>query len=375
MPDGPLTDPERIRAVIALEDAAARNLQITQSYHELLVALDRHLGFDRDLNWCAFATWASKQAGTFIRHDEVPAALRRFLHLNGSGPPRWTPTGFLLSDRFRAYARMTARDVSAHLAEGNRLVYNLLAPHFARLLALLRERAGTGEPDPAARDAFLAAIDPETETGDELRRAFAQLYRARFDDDPKRRAERILTANPLIGFHEQRRLQEAIDGALSAPIRRALDDPRRVWFAVAMPLWLRMLGARLFRLALAPWIRRVEARWKAAVTACLMTLAVPGGRLELGRDVPPLADGSIYPEALRELALAEVLEVLAAIDRTPDTVLGSAARDWARLEDRMNYVADFFRSRQQERSLLTTAPFAAEQVAAIHAGRVPAGSL
>jgi hypothetical protein len=47
MPDGPLTNPERIRAVIALEDAAARNLQITQSYYELLVALDRHLSFDR----------------------------------------------------------------------------------------------------------------------------------------------------------------------------------------------------------------------------------------------------------------------------------------------------------------------------------------
>jgi len=375
MPDGPLTAPERIRAVIALEDAAARNLQITQSYHELLVALDRHLGFDRDLNWCAFATWASKQAGTFIRHDEIPAALRRFLGLDGPPPRRWTPTGFLLSDRFRRYARMTAEDVSAHLADGNRLVYTLLAPHFAALLALLRDHAGAGEPGPAAGDAFLATIEAEPETRDELRRAFGQLCEARFDADPKRRAERILAANLLIGFHEQRRLQEAIDGALSAPIRRALVDPRRVWFAVPLPLWLRMLGARLFRLALAPWIRRVERRWKAAVTECLMTLALPGGRLELGADVPPLGDGAMYPEALRELALAEVLEVLAAIDRTPNTVAGSAAHDWARLEDRMNYVADFFRSRQQERSLLTTAPFTAEQVAAIHAGRVPAGPL
>jgi hypothetical protein len=370
--DGPLTSPERVRAVSALADAVARNLQITQSYHELLVALDRHLGFERDLNWCAFATWASKQAGVFIRHDELPAALRRFLRLDGARPRRWTPTGFLLSDRFRAYARMTAEDMSAHLAEGNRLVYTLLAPFFAGLVAHFRDHP---EPDPAARDAFLAAIPAEPATGDELRRAFAQLWAARFEPDPKRRAERILAANLLVGFHEQRRLQEAIDGALSAPIRRALDDPRRVWFAAPLPLWLRLAGARLFRLALAPWIRRVEAEWKAAVTGCLMTLALPTGRLELGADLPPLPDGSMYPEALRELALAEALAVLAAIDRTPGTLRGSAARDWARLEDRMNYVADFFRSRQQERSLLTSAPFTAEQAAAIHAGRVPAGPL
>jgi len=47
----------------------------------------------------------------------------------------------------------------------------------------------------------------------------------------------------------------------------------------------------------------------------------------------------------------------------------------ARLEERMNYVADFFRSHQRERSHVTTPPFPAEQVAAIHAGRVPAGPL
>ena len=41
----------------------------------------------------------------------------------------------------------------------------------------------------------------------------------------------------------------------------------------------------------------------------------------------------------------------------------------------MNYVCDFFRSRQQERSLLATAPFTAEQVAAILAGEVAAGPL
>lgn len=88
MPEGPLTTPERVCEVIAVEDAALRNLLITQSYHELLVALDRHLG--ADLNWCAFATWASKQAGAFLRLDRVPPALRDFLGLDRPRRRAWT---------------------------------------------------------------------------------------------------------------------------------------------------------------------------------------------------------------------------------------------------------------------------------------------
>lgn len=373
--DGPLTSPERVRAVIDTADPVARNLQITLSYHELLIALDRHLGSSLDVNWCAFATWASKQAGSFIRLDDVPPKLRRFLGLDRDPeerrPPRWTPTGLLKSERFLAYARLTAGDVSGDLADGNHLVYRLMAPSFARLLALFRDHTA---PDPAAREALLESIPAEPETGDELRRAFASFYDARFEADPKRRAERILLGNLLVGYHEQRRLQEDIDGSLSAPIRNALEDKRRKWFAVPIPTRLRMLGARLVRVALGPWIRRVEAEWKAAATSCLIGLALPTGRLELGDDLPPLPNGAAYPEPLAELTLDELKALLAEIDRTPDSLRGSAAVDWARLADRMNYVADFFRSRQRTRELLDP-PFTAEQVAAIHAGRVPGGRL
>lgn len=77
-----LTTPERVRAVIANTDPVVRNLQITQSYHQLSAALNERDG-GVDVAWTAHATWASKQAGSFIRGEEVPAPLRRFLDREG----------------------------------------------------------------------------------------------------------------------------------------------------------------------------------------------------------------------------------------------------------------------------------------------------
>lgn len=229
--------------------------------------------------------------------------------------------------------------------------------------------------DPPAIEAFLSGIEGDQDDRDDLRRDFAQLWAARWESDPVRRAERILLGNLLVGWHEVWRLQKAIDGALSAPIRPALDDPRCAWFQAAIPLPLRMAGVRVFGFLKAPWIRRVEADWKTAATRCLMTLALPTGMLELGADLPPLPDGSKFPEALSAPALAETVELLAELDRTPDSLAGSAARDWTLIADCMNCVADLFRSRQQARALIEAAPFTAAQVAVLLQGRRPDGPL
>jgi hypothetical protein len=82
-----LTTPEAIQAVIDNPNLVIRNLQITQSYHELNLAVDRYLA-DANVSWCAFATWASKQAGRFIRNEAVPPKLRRFHRAVGPQPNR-----------------------------------------------------------------------------------------------------------------------------------------------------------------------------------------------------------------------------------------------------------------------------------------------
>lgn len=364
---GPLTTPAAVRRVSAVPDPVRRNLLITQSYHELTAAF-ANLYRGPDLLWPAFATWASKQAGRYIRNEEVPGPLRRFLGLDPrrrSILSRLAPAVVVLNllqrERMLRFARVTAEDVGRHVAEGNRLVYARLAPIYARFLTLLR---GHREPDPVRLGAFLADLrgsagseseGHDSDIGEELPRAFAEYYAARFETDPERRAERLLLANVLVGLHEQIRLQKVIEEGLRAPIRRAMRSG--------------IAGH-----ALTPVLRRLEDDWSTAVTRCLMTLALPDHVLELGEDLPPLPDGSMYPTALRTTTLPELRRVLRDLDRTPDTLRGSAARDWTSLADRMNYLADFFRSRQQDRSLLER-PFTRDQTEAIRAGRVPSGRL
>lgn len=368
-----LTSPEAVRAVIANRDPVRRNLQITQSYHELTVAFDPFFG-GADAVWCGFATYASRQAGRFIRNEEVPKRLRRFLGLERTSMlRRWlTPSGWLRRSAFLAYARCTVEDVSASIAEGNRIVYTKLAPLYADFLELARSHR---EPDPAALAGFLATLAADPTTGEALHRAFESYYAALFEGDPKLRAERVFLANALVGWHEQTRLQEAIDGALRAPIRTALEDPeRRLLARYPVPLVVRKLIAFLFRLLFSPVIRRFEDDWLRLATEMLMTLALPSGKLRMGDDLPLLADGEMYPEPLRRLTLPEVEEVVRELDYTPGTTRGSGARDWTDLGDRMNYLVDFFRSWQRQRELLAP-PYTPEQVAVIHGGGVPAGRL
>jgi hypothetical protein len=87
-----------------------------------------------------------------------------------------------------------------------------------------------------------------------------------------------------------------------------------------------------------------------------------------------LPNGDLYPPDLQTIVQPEANALIAELDYTPHTPRGSGARDWTRLSDRMNYVVDFFRSRQQEITLRDD-PFTPEQVQLIRAGRLPGGPL
>ena len=57
-----------VETIAAGTEPVLRNLRITQSYHELAQATAALTG--SGANWCAFATWASRQAGLTIRGEE-----------------------------------------------------------------------------------------------------------------------------------------------------------------------------------------------------------------------------------------------------------------------------------------------------------------
>mgnify|MGYP006943100029 CR=1 FL=1 len=82
----------------------------------------------------------------------------------------------------------------------------------------------------------------------------------------------------------------------------------------------------------------------------------------------------IFPLDLETIDNADLQKVLIALDRSPDSTKGTAARDWGNLGERMNFIADFFRSDQQDRKLFLS-PFNQEQTWAIKNGQIPAGKL
>ena len=63
----PVPSQSEIADIIAASgDPSLRNLRITLCYSKLSLALAERFGRG-NVNWCTFATWASKTAGRFIR--------------------------------------------------------------------------------------------------------------------------------------------------------------------------------------------------------------------------------------------------------------------------------------------------------------------
>jgi hypothetical protein len=333
-----LVTAEQVSSIAQRSDPVLRNLQITQSYHDLGVAVAERLG-GRDACWVGFAVWASRTAGHFIRGEWLPDALRHVL-------ARVSPGGSRRIEVLDAPIR-------AHLAEGNRKVYAEIAPLFVELVRVLDRPAADR---PAALERSLASLRPgrvEENGQAALSRALRAFVEAASLPQGHERAQRILLGNLLIGAHEQYRLQEQIAGALDVVCRlgraRRGAGPEGAW-------------------------RRLEARLRQHVTHAMVRLDLPGLRVSVGRDVPALPDGSMFPADLRRVSHPELQAVLARFDRSPNTTSGSAAADWGDYGDRMNYVVDLFRSRQQ-RPELVSPPFEPRQAAAIRAGYVPAGRL
>lgn len=363
--------------VAGTADPVLRNLRITQSYADLSERAARSLG-PGHANWCSFATWASREAGNFIRNEEVPGPMRAVL-----AERQRAALGEEVTPRSSTVSRLhwliethpiikmigyTTEDVAEHIAAGNLKVYAELGPIFARFFDMVE--ASSGDPSADALEDFLATLEPgPTEEGgqEHLRTAFRGYREALAESDPKLRAELIFHANGLIGLHEQTRLQAAIEGALVAPFARI--RARRAKVASHLPGPLRSMGQRIKERGLDP-ADKLEAAWLRACTAFMMTLALPEQILNLGADVPPLGDGSAFPGSLRELRRPPVIAIVERFSRARDGLRGSAAKNWADLDDRMNYILNLFRSRH-EAANLHEAPFPEAEERSIRAGERP----
>ncbi|HEX6927304.1 MAG TPA: hypothetical protein VF167_17900 [Longimicrobiaceae bacterium] len=373
--------PAEVDEIVAITDPVLRNLRITEAYHRLAMAFP---GPRPGANWCAFAVWASKQAGQTIRGEDLLRALERALGegrtlasiaggvvrlalrnaLAHPGTRRWRVVKVLGQEAFDRAADALAR--------GNRKVFGEIGREFARFLQI----CGMIPIPETELSRFLSAVPVggEPSRADYLHRAFRHLAQALETEDHGARAELMLLSNLEIAYFEQARVQPEILAALEAPYTSTRQLGRALLAAISpgaadwpplvrTPLAFAVgLGGRVAEAALRSLLRRL-------ITEELITLTLPGEVLRLGRNL-----AGEPPACLRNPRNPELRDLLALLAPPPDDLDGSGADDWSRLEDRMITIGRFFLLRHEEPKLYEP-PFTEAQLRELRAGRIPGGVL
>jgi hypothetical protein len=343
-----------------------RNRRITLAYSDLSVRLAdalAHGGHRRQANWCTFSAWSSKTIGGWIEDDPEIDPL----------DPDWVPAW--VSEQLTDVLRwVLTRDNGATyraLAAGNRFVFLEIGLAFALFLEAFDPRRLTGADEEAwARywgrmEAVLAEqarLDPswmltENPPSTELELGLRQYFEALFTGDPKERAERVLAGNLLIGAYEQRR----VDGYVSASL------------ALFTGPAMRRLVCRRFDRA---WSWRT---WPSSLYASLMSqfmvLKLPDEVLTLGRPLPaPGPSGTpLFPKDLQAITEPLTQALLTRYDLSDGRDEGRRVHNWSSYDDRMSYIANLFRSRQQHEPLFSK-PFPPDVEAKLLRGELAPGA-
>jgi hypothetical protein len=381
--------PTDIDVIARNPDGALRNLLITQRYHDLSLALAETIS-STNVNWSTFASWASKTAGQSIRNEEVPKfvveivadadddVMHPFGRIGAAVHSIIPTSGFHVSFLLAPISE-TLGTVSTSIAAGNLKVYAELAPQFVRFVQTFR---GNAAPTDAQLADWIAPLNPApaTEPGGQalLRTAFTAYVEAIRAKDPIEQARFALLGNCLIGQHEQTRLQPQIAEAMDAPIDDVLKKHLHLSLGTAATGGIFDQLVTVVEEPLGMLTDVVQDMWERIATRYLMSLALPGGAaLPLGRNIPKDAAAQDYlPIALQNItAPSDLMALLTMYDRARGVSdIGSASVDWRLLDDRMNFIVNLFRSRQDDDELFVQ-PFNDAQRAAFEAGTMPDPSL
>ncbi len=379
---------EEVQAIAATHDPVLRNLRITVGYHRLAGALADHLGEGGRGNWCAFAVWASKQAGRTIRKEDLLEAVR--LRLGGDPVLETALQGVVMAARELGSRRSVAElraalggilDLPAvvdrtadAVARGNRRVFL----EVGEVVAAFLDQVGGGGPEalPGRVSIVRHPMITAPEGEDLLSRALTRYAAFRGEVDPRRRAQLLFLGNLEIGVHEQIRVQPEIQeslevvlpaaGLLRSRIRSTLFPGNPSILRLRDSFWRWRNRTPPLDRALEGLVEVVGSRLRAILTRELMTMDLAGvATLRLGEDLP----GEI-PGTLAELDHPDLLALLARVDPTPHDLAETGARDWSDLGERLHFIADLFRCHQDTPELLN-APYTPLQLREIAAHRMP----
>lgn len=360
--DVPLTHYE-VRDILECSDLRERNRRITVAYARLARQLNRKIaGQSWDsvdaANWFHFGVWASKSVGSYIERPRRPIeglrerALVRIendLQRRSGEPPLDEQAAEFERGSFTAVRARS--NLSTAMADGNRLVFEQLAPLFVDFLS-------GGDPKPEARELQLAlAAYREAASVSEVETGCLEVSSAR-------RTELMLKANLLLVEYEQRRLDrvigEALDGGMDWPVAFLYPGPlvrcgyrlfvlpfTAIWFAsLRKPVRQsaleqeRCLVATLGRWFVAPFRWGLVRRVSAAISAETITLTVGSAkpeRLNVGDDLRSPSRAGLALVDIKDPDLKRKLETRA---RKPGKEV--KVDDYKRLEDRMRFIQNLF---------------------------------
>ena len=360
-----------VDAVAAITDPVQRNLGITVAYGQLANAFAQRV--PGGANWCTFATWASKQAGCTIRREDVGRAVERHFRSRLDKRPLGRQLARLPGLSADALMHLVGQvslalpgidRAASAVARGNRKVFEEIGRDFAGALDTLEQHSGSFEPIAAT-----LRPGPPPDGQDLLRRAFVNYQTASTTADAAVRAQATLLANVQVGLHEQTRLQPEIREAMDAALLDVAEVRREILERLA-PLTPGSFRSGLVTDAINPLVddlaQEVRSVVRVVTTELMMTVGLPRGRtLRLGSDLMQR-----FPATLKTLTNGELVTLVGSFDPTLDSTQGSGALDWAVLQQRMRFIADFFRSSHDDDSL-HEAPFPRAALDAIAAGRMP----
>ena len=363
--------PAEVVDIVDTGDPVRRNFRITVGYWRIASAMRERLR--GGATWCAFGTWASRQAGSSIRKEDLERQVARRLRATMERHPILREVHQALRVPETRILRLVGNlsqglpgiDRAARaLADGNGLIFREIGSEFSRYLAH----------GPAA---FAAGLRPGPPPGgqDLLRTAFEHYGRAEGATDAAARAQLIFLGNVQIAYHEQTAAQPLIREAMDASLLDVADTRRLVLERLDEVVAEGPLGGlhtgiahRIFNSLADEISLALREVARVVITDRLMSIEMPNGQvLRLGSDVP-----AAFPPSLARVTVPAVAAQLVELDLTPGTTRGSGTVDWSNLADRMHYLTDFFRCYQEDESLFAP-PFADADLQAIQAGDLPGG--
>jgi hypothetical protein len=403
-----------VDAVFRTVDTPLRTHRITLSYSKFAVCLDDKLFGDGSVmartsrgeaisvsnaNWFNFATWGTYTLGPNIRNDGAPQRLET---LPNSVRRRVAPS--------IVQSRSARGDVVGRaLAWGQELIFLSASLAFLRFVDIVennnaaldvrfempavdRERVLKSLNWGGLRfidQGHLKLVDEAFDCYRLVNRRVAAMAKENPDkiqSDPDV-AKLMFFATCLLTAAEQdvvnRALAVVID-SVPARFMQGLDAKvsRLAHWRSGVPQQVAAYGL-LARLKHADGL--LSESWARLMTKYLLVIVLPTEMLRLGRDVPlPNPMEPMFPFPLMDLSppinreddvqkkLVALQNFVSALDRSQAGV-GSAAHDWRRFDDRMNWAICLFRSRQQDRTLYWP-PYSIEDTRRIVAGEMPRAS-